>query len=504
MKIWFSALFILLVQSALFGQGAHYWSQNFNEESSLLSGAVVGGGAGNASVYYNPASIGESEGSSLAINASLFSLNAFSAKNALGEDINLSSTKITIQPRFISYNYDSKKAPKLSIEFVIMNVQLYELHFDNSVDYHMDILKSLQGEERYIANFLYTNNYREDWIGGGASYALNEHLYLGGSMFVKIKSFRYSYQADIQAYPLSDTIESGGTQIPFYSASNNEYQYLRFNNYRLIWKFSMFYMKNQFSCGITISTPSLNVYSDGKRVSKKIEQSNITQPNGEGFLPNIMIIDFGQKKDVNVNYKDPLSIAAGAVVKSKNNSRALYTTIEYFFPIDPYKIVQVDANPMVTNAQTYAKLPSKEFLSYAYGNTWILNAAVGYQWLVRENLKLLGGVRTDFNYQKKFDYGEFRSYNSLRQMTLDQYHVTGGAVFTIKGQDIMFGLQYSLGVKRNEPMIINLSDPVEFNTAERASLQGTRSNTMRNVSNEIGIFFGATFNFMTGKNKGGD
>ncbi|MEA3476600.1 MAG: hypothetical protein U9R60_00345, partial [Bacteroidota bacterium] len=72
----------------IMAQGTHYWTQNFNEESSLLSGAVVGGGAGPSAVYYNPATIAESGQSSLSVNASLFSLSAMTAKNGLGEDIN--------------------------------------------------------------------------------------------------------------------------------------------------------------------------------------------------------------------------------------------------------------------------------------------------------------------------------------------------------------------------------------------------------------------------------
>jgi hypothetical protein len=39
------------------GQSHHYWTRSFNEESSLLSGAVVGGGSGPSAIYYNPASI---------------------------------------------------------------------------------------------------------------------------------------------------------------------------------------------------------------------------------------------------------------------------------------------------------------------------------------------------------------------------------------------------------------------------------------------------------------
>jgi hypothetical protein len=234
-------------------------------------------------------------------------------------------------------------------------------------------------------------------------------------------------------------------------------------------------------------------------VSKKIEQTNISNPIGEGFLPDIMIIDYREKKDVNVNYKDPLAIAAGIVLKSKDNKRSLYSTVEYFFPIDAYKIVQVDANPLVSDASTYEDLPEKEFLSFWYGNRWVLNAAVGFQWTPRDNLRMVGGMRTDFNYQNDFDYGDLRAYNSLKQMTVDLYHFTGGAIFTFKGQDIMFGLQYSMGLNRNQRQIVNLTDPVEYNTAEYGALQGNRDNSMHNFTSQLGLFFGATFNFMGGK-----
>ncbi len=483
-------------------QGTHYWTQNFNEESSLLSGAVVGGGAGPSAIYYNPASIAESGQSSLSVNASLFSLHAMTAKNGLGEDINLTSTKFNVQPRFISYNHLPRKQPKLSLEFVILNNQIFEATFDNSVSYNIDILKSLPGTERYIASFVYNNYYREDWFGLGGSWQMNDHFYFGASMFVKIKSFNYGYLTDIQAYPLQDTIESGGTQIPFYAAIYTDYQYLKFNNYRLVWKFGLLYMKNKISFGFTITPPSLNVASDGKRVSKKNQQNNITNPDGDGFLPDLLIVDFQQQKDMSVNFKDPLSIAAGIVFKTDDNKSALYTTIEFFFPVNEYKIVQVDANPEVSNIQTYNQLPAKEYLSYAFGNHWILNAAIGYHWYAKDNLKFLGGFRTDFNYQNKVDYHKYSEYNKFKQIDLDIYHVTGGVQLTIKGQDLLVGLQYSVGLKRDQPQIINFSDPVEYNTVEHAALQGTRQNTMRNVTNELGVFFGATFNFMGSKERG--
>ncbi len=44
-------LFVLLFPLLVNAQTDNYWSRNFNEESSLLSGAVVGGGAGASAIF---------------------------------------------------------------------------------------------------------------------------------------------------------------------------------------------------------------------------------------------------------------------------------------------------------------------------------------------------------------------------------------------------------------------------------------------------------------------
>ena len=115
-----NAILLSFATSAM-AQSTNYWSRSFNEESSLLSGAVVGGGAGPSAIYYNPASISEVVSSKLTLNASLSSINFSSIKNALGEDINLNSTKVFIEPRFVSFMIKSKKLKKMSFEIAALN-----------------------------------------------------------------------------------------------------------------------------------------------------------------------------------------------------------------------------------------------------------------------------------------------------------------------------------------------------------------------------------------------
>ena len=72
-KNYLILLLILFSGELIVAQSFNHWTRSFNEESSLLSGAVVGGGAGPSAIYFNPSSISEISESKLSFHASLFS-----------------------------------------------------------------------------------------------------------------------------------------------------------------------------------------------------------------------------------------------------------------------------------------------------------------------------------------------------------------------------------------------------------------------------------------------
>jgi len=107
----FKSVLLFLVFMAGIGEAKsqlmnHYWTLNFNSESSLLSGAVVAGDAGNTSIYYNPATISEIEaGSNLSFATGLFSWGIYSYRNALGDGIHINGVNFNVLPQFLSYSF---------------------------------------------------------------------------------------------------------------------------------------------------------------------------------------------------------------------------------------------------------------------------------------------------------------------------------------------------------------------------------------------------------------
>ncbi len=488
-------LFIIHLSVGAVGQSFNHWQRSFNEESSLLSGAVVGGGAGPSAIYYNPAAISEIKESKLSFHASLFSYTIYHIENALGEGINLNWARFQIEPRFVSYMIKPRNQPNWTFEIAILNNENYKLDIVQSVDMQTDILEGAPGPERYFGLFRYQNNFRDDWVGFGGSLKLSERLFVGASMFVTVKSMEYTYNLDIEAYPAN--ADSGGLAIDkFYVAGYRDMEYVKYNDYRLLWKAGLLYKTTRMSIGVSITTPSVGgIYSDGKRVARTQKQTNITYPESGQPMPDYLVADYREKRDVEVNHKTPFSVAAGLSWYSPDRSKSFYTTAEYFGGLEPYRLVQADENTDIASGMMPGEVAFNEWLTFVSGARPVLNAAVGYSWVIAQDLRLLTGFRTDFNYIKNFDFEPLAEIKSLRGLFADNYHITGGLSWSILGQDLITGIQYTIARERGQQQFVNLSDPVEYNTTEMAPLQGTRNNNMNSLINAISFYLGATFNF---------
>lgn len=475
-------------------QSHNYWTRSFNEESSLLSGAVVGGGSGPTSIYYNPANISEVQASSFSVNASLFTIDFINRKNALGEDINLSTTKLTAEPRFLSFMVKSKKHPSLCFELAYLNNENAKVIMAESVDKRIDILTQTPGVERYFAVYNYRDEFRDDWLCFGSSIQLNEKLYIGIGVYIIVKSLNYSNSLDIETYSTNDTV--GSQYYPNNLAVYQKYQFLKFNDYRINGKLGIAYKARSLSIGLTISSPSIGgIYSDGKRVTHKESQINIHDPNTGEPVPSYTIIDFKEKSEMDVSFKTPFSVAAGLTYRLPDGKRTFYSSVEYFSGLEPYRMVEADESEDIASGSGFSDLIYTEWLTIVSGARPVFNAAVGYSWTLKKDLLLMAGFRTDFNYEKNLDLGELTGYNRVENINLDLYYITCGLSWNVLGQDIITGLQYTVGRTKGEKQIANLSDPVEYSPVEQLALQGDRSNDMISLFNSISIYFGASFNF---------
>ncbi len=367
------------------------------------------------------------------------------------------------------------------------------------MDEHLDIIRSLPGNERYIASYRYELDYNDYWIGMGASYKISEMWSVGGSVFASFKSLYYRNIMSMKAYPLSDTVVSNGESIPFYVASADNNTYVHYNNYRAILKLGLSFRSGKWSAGINITLPSINVYTDGKEVAQEWSMQNINHPDGSGFLPNVLLVDNQIKDDVKVNEKDPFSVAAGLTYCSVNASHTFYLTAEWFAAIKAYKTVETSENLNIGISDYFDVLTHNDWMSYVSASRSIMNVAVAYRWAISQSWLVMGGFKTDLNAFMGADLNGMDAYNQYANIEAHRFHITGGARFNLFKHQLFAGLQYTHGQNTAQKQIVNFRDPVEYNINESAPLQGDRQNNMSAIYNGLSLFLGATFNFGGGR-----
>jgi hypothetical protein len=478
----------------------HYWSQSYNSISTLLSGAVVGGDAGNAAIYYNPSGIVDlEEGNNISVAASIFTLNTYFFKGIMGDGKNISSTNLYVQPQFFSYGVKSPFR-KWSFEIAVFN-RIREnmiLNFVEGQDFQISSNGTSVG--RLSTVYDYENYYSDDWIGLGGGYKYSDNLYLGFSVNVSFSTFKYSNSISATIYPLvADTI-SGKPNTSVIAL--NEYQEsINFTNIRIITKWGAIYKSDNWTLGLNISLPALKLFSVGKNASRRVLETYSPELNINSDLIDYYIFDSQKAEQLNTDFKLPFSIAIGTVFKLQNNKK-LYITAEYFAALKSYKLVDAQKNTGITTDVIYDQLENKDWLTYMYNARSVFNIAFGYQWQIKENVLFLMGLRTDFNNLKNDKLMGYDNTPRIYSTYINIYHATGGVKFTYKKHQLIAGTQFSFGRQTNVAQIANIKSKDDLlGNAGALPLLGVPDNSANITQFSVSLFLGATLNFSGNNSK---
>ncbi len=479
-------LIVWSITGKIYAQTDRYWLEDFNSESSLLAGSVVGGGADITAIYYNPAIIADIHTSKISISTSLFNIIDYSIINAVGKNQGLNEWQFIVRPRFFSYLFRSKKFINLSWEFAIFSRRNEQINTYRTVQYKTDILQTFPGQEQYTANIDYYYKYT-DYCGGlGTAYKFNKKLSIGVSLLANNKVLHYHYNTDINAFPTSSDI----SDTNFYNANWKHLEKIYQYNVCLIWKIGIQYKAERWSAGLNITTPSMYLWGNAK-VRKNYAQINIKYQGSK-------IEDYiytGADKKARGRIKDPLAIAAGIVYKFRNNKATLSLSAEYFHKIKPYLLIDAKVNPDITSEGNFENMTNKNFLSYSTASNSVTNVAIGYKYIHSDKIELIGGFRTDFTYAKDIDYKSLSDYSHIKNIPLNVYHFSGGGKFNYKSTSFILGLQYSFGYGKDREQFINTTKPVEYDPATGMALQGPINDNMIIWYNSFGVVLGLSIRF---------
>jgi hypothetical protein len=485
-------MFQILVPGLTSGQGSWYWNPSLNSEASLLSGVVVGGESGIASIYYNPANITEMTYSNLSLSANLFTFTIFNADNALGNDFPADRLQFNIQPRIITLTFRPKKQPDLYIEIAYYNKNKYYYLVNQGNALNTDLIPSNPGSEYYVADFYYRWSNQNHHGGAGIGYKISESFSLGYSLLV-------SYTED-QLYNLvtanAFSFPSDPSGEPGVLLAGSLYQ-LNYNLFdvRLINKLGLRWKNSNWSFGLNITAPSIKLFGDGK-VIKQYSYSNIHKVPGDPEVTSSY--SGGRQKKCSSHFKDPFAIAAGINYYTSSGKTILLFNAEYFFGIPTYPYIEARSDPG-EYGYDYTPGDPNAWLSFALHQKPILNLGFAIKQKISNNLTLSGGYRSDFNFVAPVEEEEFEQYNTRSIYSFDIYHATYGLSYSFPRGSLILGMQFSHGRKEDQNQIVNLTEPVEYVDESVIPLTGPIYNNVNMKYNDILLYFSFVFNLLKNK-----
>jgi hypothetical protein len=486
-------LFFLLVTTLSYSQTNRYWPVNFDQESFLLSGAVVAGGSSLGSIYYNPASVAFMDNAKISLNSSIFSFNWFVFKNGLGEGRDVRLNQIAVLPPYVSFLLKSKKSPRLSVELAVFTKEDQDLYVQEGFQSRGDFIPAISGEEVQDVFYNYSQRFVNLWIGAGLGYKLTENLSIGLSNFILVKSNRYINSLDISAYSTSDTLIFAGVPARFFSSSVRNQEVTQSFNGQLRWKFGLTYKHDRGSLGLTLTTPSLNVVTSA-RSALTISSTNLINEEGE-LVDDVIIKD--QDRKLRSDFKDPFSIAIGATYLFPRKNWEVYFTAEFFAGISRYRSIEGRSNPDASQPKVLEQVRTDDVLTQFRGAVPVLNVAVGLKHPFPNQNSLILGARTDFSSLRGFDFGDAPSINIPIQANYDVFHLSSGYQFVFLKTRWVVGVEYALGRREADFQFVNLPEE-RLGRESRFPDASAREPNMQVRFNSISLFLGFDFQFGKG------
>jgi len=301
---------------------------------------------------------------------------------------------------------------------VLMNTRYTNTDFDPS---------EVDPNDKFIGALDYSNQLNEQWLGLGVGYRLNDHLSIGGTLFISYRAQSYQMTNYIrEVYKIDSSTIFG---------SYNNDRTLKYKTFSGLFKIGLAYETVNWKFGLTVTTPSIQVYGKGD-IQREISVIAL-----EDTLGGAGIVVMGRKNSISATYKRPLSVGLGVEYNSGKTRVAL--SGEFFTGIKTYHLFEPDSDPFVypPNADTgVVNIELRSFLHVENSVSPVFNVGLGFSQDLGTKFTLLLGARTDYSSYSFTAEGDNFLHNTGGW---DLYHVSAGLSYHQKRNTVTLGFTYS-------------------------------------------------------------
>jgi hypothetical protein len=119
----------------------------------------------------------------------------------------------------------------------------------------------------------------------------------------------------------------------------------------------------------------------------------------------------------------------------------------------------------------------------------VMNFALGYERIVSEEISLIAGFSTDFNYMDNSQFDDiFPYYRNLSYLYM--YNLSSGINWFREKFNLILGLSFGYGYNYGHPQQVNLKDPRDY-----LGLFGPIQDNTENNYLQVNLVFGFTYFF---------
>lgn len=458
---YFPLLFLLCSQS-VYSQDHHYWTQQFGSRSALMGGMVVGGVRDTSAGFYNPGALGFLNQPSLSVSANAYQLERLSIRNGAGTDSSLDSDKISVIPLLASGTLIFERFPNHAFGYSLLAKNQSSIDISGRIDKNFDVIGdihhrdgtvSFQGEEKFIGQLIANSEVTELWSGLSWAHKVRKPLSIGASLFFALRNQSQSKTITARAVnPAETQADKQGSSITTI-ATADRVNFVDFWNVRTFLKLGVAAEFEPFKWGLTITTPSLNLFGQGT-VAAEQSANNLYDEETDKFVGTLVS---NRQDNLDTTYKTPLSIAMGFEYAATNKTNIAYT-MEWFNKQRQYDVITPGAHSFLRGIIDEVidfspnSTESREIIEVKDAAEGVINFGFAIEHNFTDTKKGYLSFHTDYETNPGL------SKNALGLTSWDIFHLTMGTTFRRKLSELAVGLTYSFGQQENFGQLANFAN----------------------------------------------
>jgi hypothetical protein len=418
-KIWY--IFSVLILVNLFmrvgiSQDTHYWNLQYGARSTLLGGAVIGSVQDFAATYHNPGAISLFPNPEFLLSAQVYEWTTLTLQDGGGIGEDLAYTSIQPAPSLLAGSFTLNWLKKHKFAYSILTRQSMKFGFQGRRGESREIISGAPGDEVFGGEIIGDQDLSELWIGLTWSNQVHSKIGVGITQYFAVRNQKTRFQVIAHAW----------NEINNLLASSVLLDQIDYQNYRLLWKGGIAVDLRPLTLGLTVTTPSVNLFGSGSSLYDLAV--NGLDVNNDGVEDPIFAANY--QKDISSTYKTSWAIGGGFGYKFKNYR--LHFSSEWFSKINSFDVIKTQDFTAQSYDTTLSTTVSHELKS-------VLNWGVGLEAFLSERFSGFGSFVTDYSAYVP------QTETNLALSTWDIYHIAFGTVFSVGRAELTLGATYAFG-----------------------------------------------------------